>query len=132
MDDQLTFWGDDGFRGGGESHHANPFPAVEFNFPAAIDAWLDMAREQGGLPKSPHLQVIALVEEAGEFAGAYRRWTGAARRSGTFADVADELADVVICANTTARRLGIDLDAAVESKLARMMIRGAKDKPSTD
>lgn len=60
-------------------------------------------------------QVLNLVEEAGELVGAYRRWAGLARRSGTALEMHAELADVVITAYVTAAELGVDLDAAVPS-----------------
>lgn len=56
-------------------------------------------------------QVLGLAEEAGEFVGAYRRWAGMARRSGPWADVQAELADVVVTAYVTAHIFGIDVDA---------------------
>lgn len=55
--------------------------------------------------------VLCLAEEAGEVVGAYRRYTGQARRTGTVADVAAELADVVITSYVTAHEIGMDLDA---------------------
>lgn len=57
-------------------------------------------------------QVLALVEEAGEFVGAYRRWAGLARWTGTETDVQAELADVVITAYVTAAELGVTLDVS--------------------
>lgn len=73
------------------------------------------------------LQVIALAEECGEFIGAYRRWTGQARRTGPFADVRAELADVVITAYVVAVKLGVDLDAAVQDKAQTIFSRPWKD-----
>lgn len=58
-------------------------------------------------------QVLNLVEEAGEFVGAYRRWAGMARRRGTVEDVHAELADVVITAYVTAAELGTNVDATL-------------------
>lgn len=55
-------------------------------------------------------QVLGLAEEAGEFVGAYRRWSGLARRAGTAADMQAELADVVITTYVTAAELGLLLD----------------------
>jgi NTP pyrophosphatase (non-canonical NTP hydrolase) len=55
-------------------------------------------------------QVLNLMEEAGEFIGAYRRWTGLARRPGTVQDVHAELADVLITAYVTAAELGLTID----------------------
>jgi NTP pyrophosphatase (non-canonical NTP hydrolase) len=64
-------------------------------------------------------QVLNLVEEAGELVGAYRRWAGLARRSGTAQEMHAELADVVITAYVTAAELGIDLDAALTNPASR-------------
>lgn len=55
-------------------------------------------------------QALALVEEAGELTGAYRRWTGRARRTGTAKEFHLELADVVITSYVTAAELGHRLD----------------------
>lgn len=63
--------------------------------------------------RAPDRQVLNLAEEAGEFIGAYRRWAGLARRTGTAEQVHAELADVVITSYVTAAELDIDLDAAV-------------------
>lgn len=52
-------------------------------------------------------QVLCLAEEAGEFVGAYRRWAGMARRTGSWEDVKAELADVTITAYVTAELLGV-------------------------
>ncbi|MEC3916345.1 MazG nucleotide pyrophosphohydrolase domain-containing protein [Nocardia sp. CDC160] len=71
--------------------------------------------------------VLALAEEAGEFVGAYRRWSGQARRTGTFEEMRAELADVVIVAWLAAGELGIDLEEAVADKLAVMSERGWRD-----
>ena len=50
-------------------------------------------------------QVLGLAEEVGEFVGAYRRWSGQARRTGSAEDMWEELADVVITAFVTAHEL---------------------------
>ncbi|APA96608.1 MazG nucleotide pyrophosphohydrolase domain-containing protein [Nocardia seriolae] len=71
--------------------------------------------------------VLAVAEETGEFVGAYRRWSGQARRTGTFEEMRAELADVVIVAWLAAAELGIDLDAAVVDKVAAMVERGWRD-----
>ncbi|MQY07259.1 hypothetical protein [Actinomadura macrotermitis] len=62
-------------------------------------------REHFPARKERDRQVLALAEETGELMGAYRRWTGQARRTGPFSDVAAELADVVITAYITAHVL---------------------------
>ncbi len=72
-------------------------------------------------------QVLWVVEEAGEFAGAYRRWTGRARRPGTHAEMSAELADVVIAAAVAAHRIGIDLEAAVAAKVGVVHDRGWRE-----
>jgi NTP pyrophosphatase (non-canonical NTP hydrolase) len=72
-------------------------------------------------------QVFALAEETGEFVGAYRRWAGMARRTGSWDDVEAELADVVITAYVTAHCLEIDIDQACERKLRTVFGRGWRD-----
>lgn len=73
-------------------------------------------------------QVLNLAEEVGEFVGAYRRWAGQARRSGTAEEMHRELADVVITAYVTAEELGIDLDAVMAEKLAVIFTRGWREQ----
>jgi NTP pyrophosphatase (non-canonical NTP hydrolase) len=72
-------------------------------------------------------QVLTLAEEVGEFVGAYRRWSGQARRTGSAEDVRAELADVVITAYVTAAELGIDLDRAIAAKLEVIFTRGWRE-----
>jgi len=72
-------------------------------------------------------QALALAEEVGEFAGAYRRAAGHARRTGDWSDVAAELADVLITAWVAAAVLGIDLDTAWRTKAAVILTRGWRD-----
>lgn len=72
-------------------------------------------------------QVLCLAEECGEFVAAFRRWSGQARRTGTFEDMRAELADVVITAYVTAAELNIDLDRATREKVAVMFGRGWRE-----
>jgi NTP pyrophosphatase (non-canonical NTP hydrolase) len=72
-------------------------------------------------------QVLGLAEEAGEFVGAYRRWSGQARRSGTAEEMYEELADVIITAFVTACELGVDIDAVIASKLRKIHTRGWRE-----
>lgn len=76
------------------------------------------------------VQSLALAEEVGEFIGAYRRWSGNARRSGTYDKMAEELADVVISSYVMARVLGMDLDEEIESKIKVVFARPWKDDTS--
>lgn len=80
-----------------------------------------------GFAGQPDRQVLALAEEVGEFVGAWRRYSGQARRSDTIEHVLEELADVVITAYVTAREKGWDLDAAIEAKLQTILTRGWRD-----
>lgn len=75
-------------------------------------------------------QVLMVAEEAGEFVGAFRRFTGRARRSGTFEEMAAELADVVIGAACCARFVGVDLDAEIARKLDKVFSRGWREPRS--
>ncbi len=63
-------------------------------------------RDNGFLADGGEGQILNLAEEAGEFVGAYRRWTGRARRTGTEQEAQAELADVVITAYVTAASMG--------------------------
>lgn len=69
-------------------------------------------------------QMLCLAEEVGEAVQAYRRATGRARSTAPWSAVAEELADVVIVAYVTAELAGIDLDAAITTKLAAIKDRG--------
>ena len=75
-------------------------------------------------------QVLALAEETGEFVGAYRRWSGQARRTGTADEMRAELADVIITAFATAEELGIDLDQAITEKANVVLTRGWREPAS--
>lgn len=82
-----------------------------------------------GLTDDNALDVTALTvaEEAGELIGAYRRWSGHARRSGTLEDVAGEVADVLITTAIFAHLAGIDINEAVRTKVERIYSRGWKE-----
>jgi NTP pyrophosphatase (non-canonical NTP hydrolase) len=75
-------------------------------------------------------QVLNLAEETGEAVGAYRRWTGQARRTGTAQEFHREVADVVITAYVLADEAGFDLDAAVADKLNVIFSRGWREPTS--
>lgn len=72
-------------------------------------------------------QVLCLAEEVGEFVGAYRRYTGQARRTGTLDEVYSELADVVIVAYVTAAEMGINLNTQIAKKLETIYTRGWRE-----
>lgn len=72
-------------------------------------------------------QVLALVGHASRFAACYRRAAGMARRTGRWMDVETSLATVVVAVYDTARRLVVDLDAAVAAKVEVMYARGWRD-----
>lgn len=73
---------------------------------------------------------LCVVEEAGEFAGAYRRWRGYARRPGSFHEMAEELADVVIAAFFAADDYGVDLESEIRVKVAGIFSRSWKEPRS--
>jgi NTP pyrophosphatase (non-canonical NTP hydrolase) len=75
------------------------------------------------------VQALCVAEEAGELVGAYRRWAGKARRTGTRHELEDEIADVLIVTAVFAERAGIDLDAAIAAKLAVIYSRGWQQPP---
>ncbi|WP_242884096.1 MazG nucleotide pyrophosphohydrolase domain-containing protein [Actinomadura litoris] len=112
--------------------HPDAQPADEVTSPTLADLAAVVAeniRQHFPADEERHRQVLVLAEEAGEFVGAYRRWAGMARRAGDFADVQDELADVVITACVTAHVLNIDLDAAWPTKARHILTRGRRDRP---
>jgi NTP pyrophosphatase (non-canonical NTP hydrolase) len=75
------------------------------------------------------VQALCVAEEAGELVGAYRRWAGKARRTGTRRELEDEIADVLIVTAVFAERAGIDLDAAIAAKLTVIYSRGWQQPP---
>lgn len=79
--------------------------------------------ESDGQPR----QVMCFAEESGEFVGAWRRYYGWARRNGSFREVSDEWADVIIAAFIAAITIGIDPMSALNSKLEKIFTRGWKD-----
>ncbi len=72
-------------------------------------------------------QIMCVAEEAGELVGAFRRHAGMARRSGTYADLMDEFADVVITTFVAAAYVGVDLTDAIRIKTEKIMTRGWQD-----
>src|SRR5208282_2947190 len=70
---------------------------------------------------------LCLAEEAGELLGAYRRYSGRARRKGSLDDVRSEMADVLLNVAMLAHLLEIELEDAVESKLDIIYSRGWKE-----
>ena len=77
------------------------------------------------------VQALCVAEEAGELVGAYRRWAGKARRTGTRRELEDEIADVLIVTACFAERAGINIDAAVAAKLTVIYSRGWRDEDTT-
>jgi NTP pyrophosphatase (non-canonical NTP hydrolase) len=73
-------------------------------------------------------QALNLVEETGEFVGALRRFKGMARRSGTFAEMAEELADVVITAFVAAVVFDVNLPSEINGKLTKLFNRGWREQ----
>lgn len=104
-----------------------PFDINQSHIAAVTEACHRKLLEAGFTEDPAARQTLALAEEVGEFVGAVRRWRGMARRTGTFADVEEELADVVITAWVTSHALGIDLEAAINRKLDKVFTRGWKD-----
>lgn len=72
-------------------------------------------------------QVLGIAEEAGEFVGAFRRWQGLARRSGTREEVLEELADVIIVSLVMCERLGEDIGEVLGRKLQTIFSRGWRE-----
>jgi NTP pyrophosphatase (non-canonical NTP hydrolase) len=76
-------------------------------------------------------QALAIAEEAGEFVGAYRRWSGQARRTDTYEHVSEELADVIITAFVMAEMLGMEIDKVLDAKLEVIFSRGWREDGGT-
>jgi hypothetical protein len=89
----------------------------------ALDWLARLAREGRPLPDWWH--VLKLAEEAGEAARAFLRTTGLSRQQHPAppAELAGELADVVITAYTVAQVLGLDLPGAVAVKHGELLTR---------
>lgn len=80
-------------------------------------------------------QAIDVCEEAGELAGAYRRWRGFARRDGSTGQVISEAADVIIATGVFLHLFCPDPDIitkALSHKLATVFSRGWVNKPTDD
>jgi NTP pyrophosphatase (non-canonical NTP hydrolase) len=74
------------------------------------------------------VQAMCVAEEAGEFLGAYRRYTGRARRNGSLEDLEHEIADVLIATAVFAEQFGVDINQVVEDKLRIIYSRGWKEE----
>jgi NTP pyrophosphatase (non-canonical NTP hydrolase) len=76
------------------------------------------------------VQAISVAEEAGEVMGAYRRWAGLARRSGSKGELGEEIADLLIVTAVFAELTDIDIAQAVQAKLKIIYSRGwSEDVP---
>lgn len=73
-------------------------------------------------------QMTTVVEEAGEFAKAYRRWRGFARQSGSLSEVTEELADVIIASFLMFAVLDSDAQIHIKAKLYKVITRGYVNK----
>lgn len=71
-------------------------------------------------------QLMCLVEEVGEAAKAWRRYTNRARVTEDMDHVAEELADVIIATRVTMMMLGIDEREVVRRKLLAIVDRGGR------
>jgi NTP pyrophosphatase (non-canonical NTP hydrolase) len=103
-----------------------PADQVDLTGHAAVIS--ECLRRNGFDPAQPvSRQVLGVAEEVGEFVGAYRRWSGQARRSGTAEQMWQELADVIIATFVTAHELGIDINAVIMAKLHTVHTRGWRE-----
>lgn len=73
------------------------------------------------------VQAMCIAEEAGEFIGAFRRATNKARRSGTWAEVREEIADVLITAAAFADMMDWNLESLLKEKEKVIYRRGWKE-----
>ncbi|MFL6144912.1 MAG: MazG nucleotide pyrophosphohydrolase domain-containing protein [Labedaea sp.] len=107
------------------------FMGIAGELPAHAAAIAQCLRRNGFDPEQTvNRQVLGLAEETGEFVGAYRRWSGQARRTGTAEEMYEELADVIITAFVTAHELGVDIDMVIAAKLRTIHTRGWRENPS--
>jgi len=82
----------------------------------------------GGDPGGPaDRYVVAVTAAACAVAGAYRRAAGMARRAGPAEDVVTHLGEVTVAAWDAAKKLRVDLGAAVASKVDVLYVRGWRD-----
>ncbi len=108
-----------------------PADQIDLTGHAAVIA--ECLRRNGFDPdQAVNRQVLNLAEEVGEFVGAYRRWSGQARRAGTAEQMCEELADVIITAFVTAHELGIDINAVIAAKLHTVHTRGWRETAPAD
>ena len=63
------------------------------------------------------MQVLSVAEEVGELVSSWRGIRGCSRTPSSPAELAHEIADVVISSLVLARLLGIDLDLAIQDKM---------------
>ena len=73
-------------------------------------------------------QAMCVVEEAGEFIGAYRRLRGFARRAGTEAEMYKELSDVIIASLLMFAVMDADAQMHIKAKLWEVITRGYVNK----
>src|SRR5271154_297529 len=74
------------------------------------------------------IAALCIGEESGELLGAYRRYSGRARRNGSLDNVRMEMADVLINVGIMAECLGINLETVIEDKLKIVYSRGWKEE----
>lgn len=73
-------------------------------------------------------QMFCVAEEAGEMIGAFRRFTGRARRTGTRTELLSEIADVHISMAHAGWLIGInDIQKVIDDKLSVVYSRGWKE-----
>ena len=98
-----------------------------FKMTTAERARFIVSQIYASFPDQPEWRFITgVAEEAGEVVGAYNRFTGTSRRTGTEDELAKELADTVFTAYMAADVLGIDLQKALDEKYAILTTRGWK------
>jgi NTP pyrophosphatase (non-canonical NTP hydrolase) len=89
----------------------------------AAHAYLERVRRARPKQATLEARMFKLMEEAGEVQKAFNRLHGYARVFGSKAELADELADVVICAYALAEVEEIDLNAAIDTKHTTLVTR---------
>lgn len=108
-----------------------PRPSLAGELPAQAAVLAECLQRNGFDPtRAIERNVIKLGEEAGEVAGAYLRCTGQARRTGTTAELHEEVADVILTVFSLAHHLDMDLNAVLAAKLRTIHTRGYRDNPT--
>jgi len=116
-----------------ESLLKQKFPELAFNYLVFfIEELAEEIRVYAGQGASDEqwadTQALKVVEEAGEFIGAWNRLKGFCRRSGDMKEVTKELSDVIIASFVMFAVLDEDAQVHIKGKLWEIITRGYVNK----